>query len=136
MSQRKPTSVCWEIVYWYTFAAMMTILPFHQEFADSGAFTRWERTKWSLRQNLLFMACAGSAGIFGVFVLIASHRLTVDSLLGFAIAASNTTLPPVNSPTVSKRPQGGQSSTCAQHRDGHPRLANQPQRARRHLPLL
>jgi len=85
----KVLSVCWEIVYWYTFAAMMTILPFHQEFADSGAFTRWECTKWSLRQNLLFMACAGSAGIFGVFVLIASHRLTVDSLLGFAIAASN-----------------------------------------------
>lgn len=82
-------SVCWEVVYWYCFVAMMTILPFHQEFADSGAFTRWERTKWSLRQNALFLLFAGSCGAFGILVLLASHRLTVDSLLGFAIAASN-----------------------------------------------
>ena len=85
----KVLGVCWELVYWYAFAAMMVILPFHQEYADSGAFTVWEKIKWSLRQNLLFLLFAGSIGCFGVLVLLASHRLTFDSLIGFAIAASN-----------------------------------------------
>ena len=85
----KVLGVCWEVVYWYAFFAMMVLLPFHQEYADSGAFTVWSRVRWSLRQNLLFMLFMAGCGAFGVFVLIASNRLSLDSLAGFAIAASN-----------------------------------------------
>jgi hypothetical protein len=85
----KVLGVCWEVVYWYAFVAMMVLLPFHQEYADSGAFTVWAKVRWSLRQNLLFMLFASALGAFGIFVLIASNRLSVDSLVGFAIAASN-----------------------------------------------
>lgn len=79
----------WQCLYWYTFVAMITILPFHQEYADCGEFTVWGKVKWSVRQNFTFLVSMSIAGVVGILILLASHRLSVGSILGFAIAASN-----------------------------------------------
>ena len=49
-------SLWWRIAYWYGFFAQFTLLPFHQEFADSGHFTWADRASASLRNNLIFYA--------------------------------------------------------------------------------
>eukprot|EP00216_Chloropicon_sp_CCMP2111_P001807 CAMPEP_0198244222 /NCGR_PEP_ID=MMETSP1446-20131203/33729_1 /TAXON_ID=1461542 ORGANISM="Unidentified sp, Strain CCMP2111" /NCGR_SAMPLE_ID=MMETSP1446 /ASSEMBLY_ACC=CAM_ASM_001112 /LENGTH=727 /DNA_ID=CAMNT_0043928221 /DNA_START=62 /DNA_END=2245 /DNA_ORIENTATION=+ len=82
-------AVAWQVVYWYAFLALFTILPFHQEYADCGAFHTADKVKYSLRQNALFYLFVAGAGVSGVLILLASHKLTVDGILGFAIALSN-----------------------------------------------
>ena len=57
----------WRISYWYGFIAQFTILPFHQEYADSGEATisppkqlkvpYWERLK--CRREILTFCTAG-----------------------------------------------------------------------------
>ena len=49
-------SLCWRVAYWYGFLAQFTLLPFHQEYADSGHFTWADRATASLRNNLIFYA--------------------------------------------------------------------------------
>ena len=44
----------WRWAYWYGFLAQFTVLPFHQELADSGHFHLLDRCIASLRNNLLF----------------------------------------------------------------------------------
>ena len=49
-------SLWWRVAYWYGFLAQFTLLPFHQEYADSGHFTWADRASASLRNNLIFYA--------------------------------------------------------------------------------
>ena len=46
----------WQLAYWYGFAAQFTLLPFHQEYADSGHFTVGDRINTAIRNNLIFYA--------------------------------------------------------------------------------
>ena len=46
----------WQVSYYYGFAAQFTLLPFHQEYADSGHFAVRDRLLTSLRNNLIFYA--------------------------------------------------------------------------------
>lgn len=46
----------WRISYWYGFIVMFTILPFHQEYVDSGHFHIVDRCLQSLKNNLIFYA--------------------------------------------------------------------------------
>ena len=49
-------SLGWRVAYWYGFLAQFMLLPFHQEYADSGHFTWADRATASLRNNLIFYA--------------------------------------------------------------------------------
>lgn len=49
-------SIWWRVAYWYGFTVQFTLLPFHQEYADCGAFTVADRIATSLRNNLIFYA--------------------------------------------------------------------------------
>lgn len=46
----------WRLAYWYGFAVQFTVLPFHQEYADSGHFTVGDRIRTAIRNNLIFYA--------------------------------------------------------------------------------
>lgn len=46
----------WRVAYWYGFAVQFTLLPFHQEYADSGHFTIGDRITTAIRNNLIFYA--------------------------------------------------------------------------------
>ena len=46
----------WRLAYWYGFAVQFTVLPFHQEYADSGHFTVSDRISTAIRNNLIFYA--------------------------------------------------------------------------------
>lgn len=46
----------WQLAYWYGFAVQFTLLPFHQEYADSGHFTVGDRINTAIRNNLIFYA--------------------------------------------------------------------------------
>lgn len=46
----------WRLAYWYGFAVQFTVLPFHQEYADSGHFTVGDRISTAIRNNLIFYA--------------------------------------------------------------------------------
>lgn len=46
----------WRLAYWYGFAVQFTVLPFHQEYADSGHFTISDRISTAIRNNLIFYA--------------------------------------------------------------------------------
>ena len=54
--------IWWRIVYWYGFVAQFTVLPFHQEFADSEAFHLGDRIVTSLRNNLIFYLILSVSG--------------------------------------------------------------------------
>lgn len=58
-------SIWWRVAYWYGFTVQFTLLPFHQEYADCGAFTVADRITTSLRNNLIFYA----------ILLVLSHPL-------------------------------------------------------------
>ena len=48
--------VWWRVAYWYGFVVMFTLLPFHQEYSDSGHFHVADRCLQSLKNNLIFYA--------------------------------------------------------------------------------
>ncbi|CAL5224711.1 g7442 [Coccomyxa viridis] len=79
----------WRISYWYGFIAQFTILPFHQEYADSGAFTVWARIGAALKNNLIFYAVLTVVGAVGLVLLLATGELAPTNVLGFCVAASN-----------------------------------------------
>lgn len=61
----------WRLAYWYGFAVQFTVLPFHQEYADSGHFTVSDRISTAIRNNLIFYA---------VLVVSILHLLQLVSL--------------------------------------------------------
>ncbi|KJE88755.1 hypothetical protein CAOG_00345 [Capsaspora owczarzaki ATCC 30864] len=82
--------VIWKIVYWTSQLLTWIILPFMQSYVDAGDFTFWGKLKTSIRENLIVY---GSLGVLvvGLFLYIAiKASLSVDALLGIAMAASNT----------------------------------------------
>ncbi|KAI9113940.1 hypothetical protein K1719_015191 [Acacia pycnantha] len=83
-------SFFWSWSYWSTFLLTWAVVPLIQGFEDAGDFTVSERLKSSVHVNLLFYAIVGSIGLFGLVLLIMMHKTWNGSLLGFAMACSNT----------------------------------------------
>ncbi|CAL8470464.1 g10006 [Coccomyxa elongata] len=79
----------WRISYWYGFIAQFTILPLHQEYIDSGAFTVCGKLGSALRNNLIFYAVLTAVGAFGLVLLLITGELAPANVLGFCVAASN-----------------------------------------------
>ncbi|XP_019463616.1 PREDICTED: LMBR1 domain-containing protein 2 homolog A-like isoform X2 [Lupinus angustifolius] len=59
-------------------------------FEDAGDFTVSERLKTSLHVNLIFYLILGSIGLIGLIILIMMRKAWTGSLLGLAMALSNT----------------------------------------------
>ncbi|KAG8383564.1 hypothetical protein BUALT_Bualt04G0026700 [Buddleja alternifolia] len=78
--------------YWSTFLLTWLAVPLIQGYEDAGDFTMMERLKTSIRVNLVFYLIVGSIGLFGLIILITTHKNWIGStgILGFAMACSNT----------------------------------------------
>ncbi|KAG5015588.1 hypothetical protein JHK85_021724 [Glycine max] len=83
-------SFFWSWSYWSTFLLTWAVVPLIQGFEDAGDFTVSERLKTSLHVNLIFYLIVGSIGLFGFILLIMMHKRWSGSLLGLAMACSNT----------------------------------------------
>ncbi|KHN44358.1 LMBR1 domain-containing protein 2 like A [Glycine soja] len=83
-------SFFWSWSYWSTFLLTWAVVLLIQGFEDAGDFTVSERLKTSVHVNLIFYLIVGSIGLFGLILLILTHNKWKGSLLGFAMACSNT----------------------------------------------
>ncbi|KAK4759518.1 hypothetical protein SAY87_022649 [Trapa incisa] len=83
-------SVMWSWSYWSTFLLTWAVAPLIQGFEDAGDFTFKERLKTSIHVNLVFYLVVGCIGLFGLILLITMHKIRGGSILGFAMACSNT----------------------------------------------
>ncbi|KAK7387532.1 hypothetical protein VNO78_28408 [Psophocarpus tetragonolobus] len=83
-------SFFWSWSYWSTFLLTWAVVPLIQGFEDAGDFTVSERLKTSVHVNLIFYLIVGSIGLFGLILLIMTHNKWKGSLMGFAMACSNT----------------------------------------------
>ncbi|EXC09705.1 hypothetical protein L484_019802 [Morus notabilis] len=83
-------SFFWSWSYWSTFLLTWAVVPLIQGFEDAGDFTVTERLKTSVHVNLVFYLIVGSIGLFGLILLIMMHKTWSGSVLGFAMACSNT----------------------------------------------
>lgn len=83
-------SFFWGWSYWSTFLLTWTVVPLIQGFEDAGDFTVTERLKTSVHVNLVFYLILGAIGLIGLVLLIMIHNNWSGSLLGFAMACSNT----------------------------------------------
>ncbi|KAK9867472.1 hypothetical protein WJX84_005221, partial [Apatococcus fuscideae] len=81
--------VGWQVSYWYGFIAMFTVLPIHQEYANSGHFMFKDRIWSAVKSNLLFYLVVSVLGTAGLLLLLFTGRLAFHNVLGFCIALSN-----------------------------------------------
>ncbi|KAK3020151.1 hypothetical protein RJ639_005284 [Escallonia herrerae] len=66
------------------------IVPLIQGFEDAGDFTVKERLRTSIHVNLVFYLILGSIGLLGLVLLIIMRKDWSGSILGLAMACSNT----------------------------------------------
>ncbi|KAL0692074.1 hypothetical protein Bca4012_059254 [Brassica carinata] len=83
-------SFLWSWSYWSTFLLTWAVVPLIQGFEDAGDFTVSERLKTSVHVNLVFYLVLGFIGLLGLILLIMLHRNWTGSILGYAMACSNT----------------------------------------------
>ncbi|CAL0325112.1 unnamed protein product [Lupinus luteus] len=83
-------SFFWSWSYWSTFLLTWAVAPLIQGFEDAGDFTVSERLKTSVHVNLIFYLILGSIGLIGLIILIMMRKTWTGSLLGLAMALSNT----------------------------------------------
>ncbi|KAL7199804.1 hypothetical protein ACSBR2_021995 [Camellia fascicularis] len=83
-------SFFWSWSYWSTFLLTWAVVPIIQGYEDAGDFTVAERLKTSVHVNLVFYLCVGSIGLFGLILLIILRKYRNVTILGFAMACSNT----------------------------------------------
>nr|XP_043619536.1 LMBR1 domain-containing protein 2 homolog A-like isoform X1 [Erigeron canadensis] len=83
-------SFFWSWSYWSTFLLTWAVVPILQGYEDAGDFTVKERLKTSVHVNLVFYLIVGAVALFGLILLILMHRNWGGSLIGFAMACSNT----------------------------------------------
>ncbi|KAL8521145.1 hypothetical protein ACS0TY_011624 [Phlomoides rotata] len=83
-------SFFWSWSYWSTFLLTWAAVPIIQGYEDAGDFTIRERLKTSAHVNLIYYLCVGSIALFGLILLIIFHKNWGGSILGFAMACSNT----------------------------------------------
>lgn len=81
--------VTWKIIYWTCFCLTWIISPFLQDYAESGGFTVWERTRASIRNNLLFYGLEASLAIIVVIFLLVRAEFTSGQIINSAAALAN-----------------------------------------------
>ncbi|XP_058731541.1 uncharacterized protein LOC131603257 isoform X2 [Vicia villosa] len=90
LSDNGGISFFWSWSYWSTFLLTWAVVPLIQGFEDAGDFTISERLKTSIHVNSVFYLILGSIGLIGLILLIMMQRHWSGSILGFAMACSNT----------------------------------------------
>ncbi|GFP86778.1 lmbr1 domain-containing protein 2 homolog a [Phtheirospermum japonicum] len=77
---------------WFCSLSIIILVPadIWAGYEDAGDFTIRERLKTSAHVNLIYYICVGSIAFCGVIVLIILHKNWGGSILGFAMACSNT----------------------------------------------
>ncbi|KAI0495307.1 hypothetical protein KFK09_025457 [Dendrobium nobile] len=80
----------WSWSYWSTFALTWVVVPTIQGYEDAGDFTVKERLKTSIHVNLVFYLILGVIGFLGLLLLLIMHRSWNRSIMGLAMACSNT----------------------------------------------
>ncbi|KAL3843773.1 hypothetical protein ACJIZ3_001176 [Penstemon smallii] len=83
-------SFLWSWSYWSTFLLTWGVVPILQGYEDAGDFSVRERLKTSAHVNLIYYLCVGSIALFGVILFIILRKNWGGSILGFAMACSNT----------------------------------------------
>ncbi|CAA2993521.1 LMBR1 domain-containing 2 homolog A-like [Olea europaea subsp. europaea] len=83
-------SFFWSWSYWSTFLLTWGVVPILQGYEDAGDFTVTERLKTSAHVNLISYFCVGSIALCGLVLLIFLRKNWSGSILGFAMACSNT----------------------------------------------
>ncbi|CAA0821005.1 LMBR1-like membrane protein [Striga hermonthica] len=85
-------SFFWSWSYWSTFLLTWLAAPLIQGYEDAGDFTMIDRLKTSIHVNLVFYLIVGSIGLFGLILIITTHKNWIGSrgILGWAMACSNT----------------------------------------------
>ncbi|KAI4296401.1 hypothetical protein L6164_036362 [Bauhinia variegata] len=83
-------SFLWSLSYWSTFCLTWAVVPTIQGYEDAEDFTVKARLKTSIRGNLVFYLSIGVVALFGLILLIALHNDWTRSILGVAMALSNT----------------------------------------------
>ncbi|KAL3630512.1 hypothetical protein CASFOL_023496 [Castilleja foliolosa] len=85
-------SFFWSWSYWSTFLLTWLAVPLIQGYEDAGDFTMIERLKTSIHVNLVFYLVVGSIGLFGLILIITTHKNWIGGrgILGWAMACSNT----------------------------------------------
>ncbi|CAI9104076.1 OLC1v1002687C1 [Oldenlandia corymbosa var. corymbosa] len=83
-------SFFWSWSYWSTFLLTWAVVPVIQGYEDAGDFTVSERLKTSAHVNLVYYLIVGSIAFCGVILLIVLRKNWTGSILGFAMACSNT----------------------------------------------
>ncbi|XP_028082790.1 LMBR1 domain-containing protein 2 homolog A-like [Camellia sinensis] len=78
------------IVLYEIISLSRAVVPIIQGYEDAGDFTVAERLKTSVHVNLVFYLCVGSIGLFGLILLIILRKYRNVTILGFAMACSNT----------------------------------------------
>lgn len=80
----------WSLSYWSTFLLTWAVVPTIQGYEDAGDFTAKARLRTSIHGNLVFYLCLGSVALIGLILLITLHKDWSGSIMGFAMACSNT----------------------------------------------
>ncbi|KAK9165763.1 hypothetical protein Scep_000954 [Stephania cephalantha] len=88
--QSRGIAFFWSWSYWSTFLLTWAVVPTIQGYEDAGDFTVTERLKTSLHSNLVFYLIVGSFGLLGLILLIIMHGIRNISVVGLAMACSNT----------------------------------------------
>ncbi|KAL2490973.1 LMBR1-like membrane protein [Abeliophyllum distichum] len=83
-------SFFWSWSYWSTFLLTWGVVPILQGYEDAGDFTVTERLKTSAHVNLIYYFCVGSIALCGLVLLVILRKNWSGSILGFAMACSNT----------------------------------------------
>ncbi len=82
--------IYWRVAYWVSFFFCWAVIPFIQEYYDSGGFTAGDRIKQSIVSNLWFYAIAGVImGSLVTWIAIKSG-ITASELPSFIICISTT----------------------------------------------
>lgn len=82
--------IYWRLAYWVAFFFCWAVVPFVQEFYDSGGFTTGDKVKQSIRINLIFYLVAGLVlGSLVAWIAI-STGITLSELPSFVICLSTT----------------------------------------------
>lgn len=67
-------SMSWKGIFYMNFFMCWLVLPFAQEYEDSGEFTVWSRIKESFKMNgILIGLLCGGAFVIVIYLLIVSH---------------------------------------------------------------
>ena len=89
LSEHNRIMTLWSLMYWSIQILTWLILPFFQEYYNSGAFTPKERVRESLYINGLFYGVMLAIGVVVIIYLMIKKGMTLGALPIFIKALSN-----------------------------------------------